>query len=271
MSAPNIAIAALLFMLTCAAAFVSWYIVRGRRKHAAKKERQQNDSKEKEQAAAKGKNSYSHPAINDLMGFEFITVVDVPKELLEDKRKNKETAPEEEKTSWENSRGLGMTAAGTDEAVSEDDIHDFTQPRGNAEKEKDGQEEKSFPEVMEEDVTPLQLEAINRLPGEWGHRDIDEELPDETVDIILDRNRDMLESRELTPEDLRAARDRELAERMFAFDNSASKAEEYDEDFNRLIDEFDDMEEGTGQDETEDPALQTDFEQNPDEKDIPEI
>lgn len=110
----NVLIAAFLFLLTVFGLYLIWYIARG--KHVAEKKAQESREKEKQgkarpkarkTASVAGRDSYCYPKINDIMGYEFVKVVNVPADLVGPVNNEPEPAPKEK--TWGDTAGIGMT------------------------------------------------------------------------------------------------------------------------------------------------------------------
>ena len=111
----NLFLAIFLFSLTTASGYVVWYIIRGQRDREMREIRNLNpddDAQEPSKKAKKKKlkwglekDAYCYPDINDVMGYEFVSVIKVPGELT----KNQKAAqkPEEKRPTWETARGIG--------------------------------------------------------------------------------------------------------------------------------------------------------------------
>lgn len=221
----NQILAALLALLTAFSALTMLYIVRERRRRlradsGAAPSRQEDGAKDKGRPAK----PYSHPKINDMMGFEFITVVDVPKELLEEK---KDAEPD-----WSKSSGIGMSVRSSGDTDDQDEIHDDTRPRGATatgggaqEESRQDSEEEEAPQGEQAEIDPEILEAINHIDCDWNNRDYDSELPDEVLDEVMDNNPDAIETADYTEEDIRASREREMNMRMLEIEQNAIDGE----------------------------------------------
>ena len=241
----NIIIAVILFLLTSLLGYISWYILRGRSKKekamhkAAEKDRQKKKSQgsEESQPSAIGRESYCYPEINDVMGYDFISVVNVPDELLGIAKKV------EDKPDWGSSQSSGLTAVSS--TVEEDPDTPRIQPDERpavrkAQSRRAGQENQPKEPEYEEDVvvvdvplevSPDELDQINRLDGDWTNRDYDDAIDDETLNAIIDANADMIEQSEPSEEDLRAAMERqamqsilEMEQRLIETENQGNLA-----------------------------------------------
>lgn len=214
---PNVIIAAFLFLLSSIGLYVIWYIVRGRRKKLEREALASAPDKGTEAAAEEAPEKkmpsrpYSYPKINDVMGYDFVTVVDVPVELLSDNKPAK--------LKFEDAPAIGLTAVSNEAAVNEEDeIHDTTQPRDYAESEEaeaggyaDGEER----DVVEDgDIAMEDIDAINSMNINWDSRDEEDGTDDETLNAIMDHNAGMIEEAELNEENTRVARIVEIERRM---------------------------------------------------------
>ena len=116
----ELAAAAVLVAVTLVLAYVLWYIVRGRyvrqRKQALRAMAQGNTPKREEPRKDDGdwkkhKGSYCYPSINEVMGYEFVKVVNVTEaEPIVPSGNPVMPAPvKEEQKTWGNSEGTGFT------------------------------------------------------------------------------------------------------------------------------------------------------------------
>lgn len=224
----NIIIAAVLFLVSSAGAYVIWYIVRGRRKklgRAAGTPAPGGREEEKPDAKDKPSRPYCYPKINDVMGFEFVTVVKVPDELLADKA--------EVKKSWTDTPAVGLTAVSGAEPVNdEDEIHDTTEPRdyyadGNAADAAAAYGPADPAEVEEGDISQEDINAINSISVNWGIREEeDRTFDDEAMNAIINSHPEMIEDTEHGEDDYRTARNVELERRIFGMQEDIATVEE---------------------------------------------
>lgn len=213
----NIAISFILFLLTSLIIYSIWYIIRGHSRKGNANASQEQIKENPIDAKGKGipKDSYCYPKINEVMGYDFISVVQVAQELLED------TPPEEQKK-WDETEGIGGLKTLTkedskiineDEPWLDDDQESKATSRKNQQKPNDDTPENSIEdeyETVEASVKPDELEEISRLSGiEWGNRNYEDELPDDYINATIDNNPDMIESGEPSEKDLRIAREKE--------------------------------------------------------------
>lgn len=116
----ELAAAAVLVVITLVLAYILWYIVRGRyvrqQKQAVKAMAKGNTPKREESRRDDGdwkkhKGSYCYPSINEVMGYEFVKVVNVTEaEPIVPSGNPVMPAPvKEEQKTWGNSEGTGFT------------------------------------------------------------------------------------------------------------------------------------------------------------------
>ena len=116
----ELAAAAVLVVITLVLAYVLWYIVRGRyvrqRKQAVKAMARGNAPKREESRRDDGdwkkhKGSYCYPSINEVMGYEFVKVVNVTEAqpIIPSGNPVMPAPIKEEQKSWGNSEGTGFT------------------------------------------------------------------------------------------------------------------------------------------------------------------
>lgn len=267
----NIAIAIFLFGVSSLGTYVIWYIVRGRRKRletqAPADKTEQKPEKEKKES---GK-PYSYPKINDVMGYDFVTVVDVPKELLSQKKEEKQ---------WENAPAVGGLRAVSAEGrrEDEDEIHETGGQNGYGDKGQEyadenevyyNEEGEPVETVGESDMSMEILEAINSNQlANWNGRDDEDGYPEETFDLVLDNNRGMIE--EYNPEDpdiTSNARDIEQMRRMM-MEDKAKIDEEETFNFSEMLDETLNQAEQEAAEEEQQEGHES---ERPDDSDIPDI
>lgn len=277
----NIIIAGALALLTVIITYSSWYVVRGRHRkeraarNTSEAKPQPKEEKEKQKLP---KDSYCYPAINDVMGFEFISVVDVPGELLQ--------LEPEKPADWSESKGIGLQGvAGTTQQDDDDEDSphlpdeqlgkavprrnnlpqdDKQESQQNAETETTQEEEKDYDVVPNGTISEYEIEALETLKS-WTNRDYDDEIPEDNMDIILDNNKDMIEESEPDEETLRMNREQTALENAMrmqeALDNDngyTNMAEEIlrDTGFEELGDDSDEDENQSGPiDENDIPAI----------------
>lgn len=229
----NIIIAALLAVLTSLMAYAAWYIVRGRNKieKAAAAKAKENKPAKKDGKEPK-KEPYYHAAINDVMGYEFVSVVPVPEYLLEDKKQEEEQADK-----WAEQRAVGLTTISDSTEEQNPDNPDIYIPRdrpqsGAVEQPTAGEEPTQ--ENVEEvetvaEMDPETIEDINRVGGEWNHRDIEDGFSDEYLDVIIDKNADMIEMTGHTEDDYRTSEEHLLLNNMIKFEQKIAEGQEIDD------------------------------------------
>lgn len=190
----NLVIALAVFLLTLVPAYIVWYVVRGRHVRRKKQRKEEDRKKAEGREKKKGKwgvdkDSYCYPSMNDVMGYDFINVVQVPEELKQDNN----GGVKEEKT-WDKSSGVGLTAVS----------HSKTSPErhGNEEEEnevypsREGQpggesNNDSKVDVSERDIKDF--ERLERLGG-WISYDNHSETPtEEELMFLLDSNAGMVD------------------------------------------------------------------------------
>ena len=214
----NIILAVLLSLLTFLITYSAWYIVRGK----AKKERLKAKSTGKDNPEVlQGKytkNSYCYPKINEVMGYDFVTVVGIPEELRK--------GPVKKEPNWADSKGIGFTGAvtGVQNESPEDELYPETgaetsqrpeKPMGKplhsapAKTEKEEQQEQTEVLPGAYGLSQKEMDALNNM-ADWTNRDLDLDRGDEYWDNMLNENEDMIDNEgEISPEDLQTAREQE--------------------------------------------------------------
>ena len=188
----NIALAFTLFLFTLGFIYTFWYMIRGKRDvrgtggrtdpHGTEKTAVEEAGKdEKKRKEGYRRSDYCYPKINDIMGYDFVKVVEVPENL---RPKKDQTEPKEEKKDrprWDDASSTGMRHVedeGTDNApqaviqavpaeARQEDIQNLDDQEtakryddyvathgGNAAAENDEEEEMN--DISEEDYAALQ-------------------------------------------------------------------------------------------------------------------
>ena len=271
----NLILAILLFLLTTLILYAVWYIVRGRsiKERAAKdgdrRKEESQEGKGKDYAEKISKDSYCYPTINEMMGYEFVSVINVPDELVDDIKEDT-LAPSD----WEQSHGVGLTAVPglegpkaqeNDDPYPENDEESrritWGSPSG-AEKPIQTEEDKGYEtSVADIDISDEELNYLTGVNQEWAHREYDDTSIDDVIfNNVLDNNPEMIERSEPTEEDLRTSMEREQIRLM-------REAEEKLADIDNGMDEAAGILDGLDEPSIDDEGI----ENIPEEDDIPEI
>ena len=279
----NFLFAAILYVVSTIMVFAIWSVVTGRRRKGRGKpqEKRKPDAgaqDRKDDAGGRwgvGKDAYCYPSINDVMGFEFVSVVKVDKSLAPAGEKQPK---EEPRRSWEESQGIGtkrvsVTAVENGEDAERmrreieegNNIDSFMmeQGSGSAEDHDDGAEAMT----KETDVSAKDLDDLSRSvewkTGGWSNRDWDEVMSDQEFADLVDNHPDMIEEQKKDEENLRIAREAEALARYAELQQGLI---ERDEQSVRAFTEgiLDELEEG-------DSETESDFEAEIREDDLPEI
>ena len=174
----NIIVAVLLLAASVVGGYVLWYFAWGSysRHHDVASEPQEGKDVRRD-----AKDSYCHPKINDMMGYEFISVVKVPAELTGGR-----TVPASVETGSRTDRQARLVGTSDNDPV-EDEMRERPEeadPRRDRAPEYD---------VVETDmVDPRELEQLDRM-APWTDRDHDDSIPDSVIDEIIRNNRDMVD------------------------------------------------------------------------------
>lgn len=231
----NIIIASLLFLLTTALTYAAWYLVRGaRRKKTALKEKdttQQQDPQEQYDGAY-GKQSYCYPKINEVMGYDFVTVVRVP--LVQ------KAAPQPKRIAYDQTSMIGFTngavtasssAQDEDEAmIREDDMETAAgmQETQSAQGHQPNRQEPLTATMDEQSVSVEDIELLNKATlCDWPNRDMDETVTDEYVDEMINQNSDRIEESEPNEEQLRLSREQEALRRNSQMEKDLDDSERF--------------------------------------------
>lgn len=207
----NLFVAFILMLLTIIAGYIAWYNLWG----SYRKKKRLLDAKtdKKETYSPKmDRKSYCYPTINDVMGYEFVSVVRVPDELTTGKHAGKDEI---------SSTGTPTRPAGL-EGISGEERHDEDEPnlpdeRGQksplqAERKGKGETEDEY-DVVESDVKidPYELEQLNKMNEPWANRDYDDEFTEQMMDVILENNKDLIDNEgALDADSLRIAKEQEV-------------------------------------------------------------
>lgn len=219
----NIIIAAALFLLTSLMGYIIWYILFGIKKKEKKGGESPKEAKAPKESTYESKtiprSSYCYPKMNDVMGYDFVDVVKVPEELLNNKPKTVED-------SFAEAKPAGITAVTNEQdGGPEGDIYEPTAPvkeKPHTEKAPSNEQKKEEFEVAdgytvvntETELDPEEISALNMMGGDWNHRDYDQAMDDEMLNAIMDNNAGDIEQADFTEEDLRIAREKEEMERF---------------------------------------------------------
>lgn len=207
----NILIAAVLFIATLLASYVIWYIIRGRRLRERDAARMQaetgrkNPKSGKKPKAAKGKwgvkkDSYCYPEMNDVMGYEFISVVQVDEELRKAETDKTEAAAssdvvrgERRGPNWNDSKGVGLTTVESpDSSHRYDEEDDDSYPvQGQYGEKPEGvgsdvteENEETASHVEQEEISQLELDFIHG----WSSNDNIDEYSKEQLELAMDNS-----------------------------------------------------------------------------------
>lgn len=193
MPSPELTIATLLFLGTVFAAYLAWYLFRGRhlrRRRALEAAAETNTRKSDkvlrkasgEKVSKVGKDSYCYPKINDVMGYEFVNVVSVPEELTLPKQhqpvqEEPENPADTCQQSWGRSSGTGfvtesntaVSTSGSARRQTDNPTEDDTYPEQRKQQVQTGEgETPQDEEVSRLDISTSELQEIRNLGGqEW--------------------------------------------------------------------------------------------------------
>ena len=263
----SLLIAIVLFIITSAMLWGILLLARKRQKGKTNAAAQ-NDSQEEEEGPAHngkekwgvGKDAYCYPSINDVMGFEFVTVQKVETELLgtqkENERKPESTQPQRQ-ISWGESQGIGglravsrtQQASSTqeDDAFPEEENHKRPAPYSARNAQQDTQQaEEPVEQVKEtEEVEGISEEELDfqqstqSMWGEWENRDEQNIMSEEEMRNLINSNEELIEEPREDDEQKRIADEIEKLRDAF----KATEKETYQEEIGNLMDELDSMEE----------------------------
>lgn len=214
----NIIVAVLLFVLTLLSAYIIWYVVRGRHLRERDAARQKAKAKRDDVPAKptkhprKGKwgvekDSYCYPEMNDVMGYEFISVVKIDEELRKDKKDGPGSVPagdtDESVKNWDKSQGIGLTSTPDSDTGKQirDNDQDETFPDSNAEGNSPEKIEEDQPDASAEnsgyvDFSQAELDYFTENGGNWSDNDdVNNSIfnNDEEIRLAMDSNADIFE------------------------------------------------------------------------------
>lgn len=218
-------------LVTVLTGYACWRVLSGRaiRNHgdtltSGKTEPEKNmEAPESKERWGVGEKSYCYPDMNDVMGYEFITVVRIPDSLRADGASADEVA-DPRPTGWGESSGVGLrqeyapvtTDAAQDRRGDPDNMPPYPERGGGT----------AGGEVSEVDIDPRDLEDFIRL-GDWASHDEETGFgarPDEEVLAALDASPDTVSGEPLTEEDMReAARTAEEARLVRQYDEMRAR------------------------------------------------
>lgn len=242
-----IPIAAALSLLTMLVLYVAWYAVVGRRIRLRKAERLRKAAEKGKAApepagtppsgtAGTKKGTYCYPSINDVMGYEFVRVVDVPEDILGiPKAKEEQDAQKAAKSRGIGARTVSVTtvSSGEDterairEIEGEEEGNRIAKGRGDggpsqkedaaATTEGEGEQEDISTFIPAEDIEDLNDATVWNF-GQWSNRDYDDDLPsDAEFADMIDSEPEIIEEPTDTEAQERIARDRESLRRYEEF------------------------------------------------------
>lgn len=262
-----------------------WYTIRGR--HVKEKRRRQKAAADGAAAKPRKKGrwgvpegSYCYPAINDVMGFEFVKVVASPDF-------SKPAAPAgETETSWANSTGIGTSTVSQSNvsnvsAVADDDTgnheNDQDSEADNTSETQSGTNEtqnqdSNLDESIEDSAANFDL--INKL-GNWNElpQQFDDDFPSEEESKAIgdanpgciDNNYTEEQAQRIQQENETATRARLLRERQYKIQDEKQDYVKGD-DLNELTSDAAEIEEQTKQNKTKGEGQNA----RPDESDLPD-
>ena len=231
----NLFLAIFLFSLTTAAGYVVWYVIRGQRDREMRKRRGLKPDDEAQEPSKKAKkklkwglekDAYCYPDINDVMGYEFVSVIKVPGELT--KNQKAATKQEEKRPTWETARGIGglMTVSYSDrQDKGNPDLPDHTGPtisrmtapepgpQENTDVETPGEKIIVVQnDIFEEDIDRL----MNGVPAdfdEWPAEDSAQYSSEEQINAILESNKGSIDE-SLDPDTMKTAEELEYVKNI---------------------------------------------------------
>lgn len=280
----NLIIAIILFLFTALSLYVIFLMARrGRRKGMAAPAGDQSaeimeegDEGKKEKSSKRqkwgvDKDAYCYPDINDVMGFEFVKVVNVPEGLLGIQKAAEAAETEPPKKEWSQSQGvsgLKIVTTGQNDHVPDEDTPypDQQMPVRNQPVQTQQPNETETTEATDADVSEVEgyseqdLESMQSMQGRWGEwpRDDERDLDlytEEQLSELVTNNEERIEQPRHDEEQDRVANEiKSINDAMIQ-----SEHENFEDDINDLIGDADDsdMQPGAGD--------------IPDEGDIPEI
>jgi hypothetical protein len=156
------------------------------------------------------KNAYCYPRINDVMGYEFISVVKIPEELTIAPQKN-EIGREQNEANYDG-RLTGATATEHQEQDDPNLPEEESRPGNDNASEKENGEEYEVAEM--ENISPYELEQLNKM-APWTNRDYDETFSDAEIDAIINSNPGIIiNDGESDEESLRVAKEQDLLKKI---------------------------------------------------------
>lgn len=212
MLGPELTVASLLFLGTLFAAYVAWYLFRGRhlrrrkamettaRSASARADKARNERPGEKQRPI-GRDSYCYPKINDVMGYDFVNVVSVPEELTRPKtQRSRQDEPDKDAEAvtmnWNASMGMGLVTesdtavrtGGSDRTRDENPSEDDTYPdRRLTDRKDDGNEDGTEEEINTIDIPADELQEIKNLENQdWPDNEENVHVSDELLRSMMD-------------------------------------------------------------------------------------
>lgn len=262
----NLWIAVVLFILTT---LMLWGILLLAKKRNGKKTTESTTENENEgeepthngkEKWGVGKDAYCYPSINDVMGFEFVTVQKVENELLGTQKENEKKTEDDQPArtvSWGESQGIGgLRAVSRTQQASSTQEDDAFPEEGNPQRpapysarnaqQNTQRAEEPVEEVKEtEEVEGISEEELDfqqstqSMWGEWENRDEQNMMSEEEMRNLINSNEELIEEPREDDEQKRIGNEIEKLRDAF----NATEKNTYQDEIGSLMDELDNMEE----------------------------
>ncbi len=262
----SLLIAIVLFIITSAMLWGILLLARKRQKGKTNAATQ-NDSQEEEERPTHngkekwgvGKDAYCYPSINDVMGFEFVTVQKVENELLGTQKENEKKTEDDRPTrtvSWGESQGIGgLRAVSRTQQASSTQEDDAFPEEGNPQRpapysarsaqQNTQRAEEPVEEVKEtEEVEGISEEELDfqqstqSMWGEWENRDEQNMMSEEEMRNLINSNEELIEEPREDDEQKRISDEIEKLRDAF----KSTEKNTYQDEIGNLMDELDNIE-----------------------------
>lgn len=222
----NLLAALVLFLCTAYFLYVMYRMLHKKKKKPTKTPAIKETPEEKKKPSG-GKDSYCYPTINDVMGYEFVKVVNVEPQLAirtDDKPSVKENGNDKSKDVAASAWKEGKTAGGirtvsvnqTRQDTEEDNPYPDSKRPVNPVTPKQNDNEEDAAESV--DITENELNIAESFPG-WGEHN-DDNIPDELLNSMLDGHEDMIETPRFDDEQKKTEQQiNDIKERFYNLEN----------------------------------------------------
>ena len=201
----SLVIALLLMFVTLALGYIAWYLLWG--KHHKEQNKESSPQISEQFISSMDRKAYCYPKINDVMGFDFISVVKVSEELTTGHAPKKENTRDDKAENQDRLTGAnGRVSQDEDEPNLPDEVTPVDVSNSNSDEEP----QTDYELVPTENISPYELEQLDKM-APWTNRDYDDGYSDEEIDTIISNNADLIDNTgSQDKEVLRIAKEQEI-------------------------------------------------------------